>query len=112
MAKVRRRAIRKCVGRLRVLSGPRRCADDHPCPDGRPRYRRSPLGRGVPVHRIYKMNTHEIESAIEHAINALSLAKLALSKSALPIFNESDIIRKVDHVEPKDDAASRALAAL
>jgi hypothetical protein len=58
------------------------------------------------------MNTHEIESAIEHAINALSLAKLALSKSALPIFNESDIIRKVDHVEPKDDAASRALAAL
>jgi hypothetical protein len=56
------------------------------------------------------MNTHEIESAIEHAINALSLAKLALSKSALPMFSESDIIRKL--AEPKEDAAARALGVL
>jgi hypothetical protein len=55
----------------------------------------------------------EIESAIEHAINALSLAKLALSKSALPVFNESDTLRKLDHVEPvHGDAGARALAML
>jgi hypothetical protein len=48
------------------------------------------------------MNAHEIENAIEHAINALSLAKLALSKSALPMFNESDVLRKVN--EPRASA--------
>jgi hypothetical protein len=47
------------------------------------------------------MNHDQIESAIEHAINALALAKLALSKSALPVFDDSDILRKVDHVEPR-----------
>ena len=42
------------------------------------------------------MTADEIESAIEHAINALSLAKLALSKSSLPAFSQSDILRKSD----------------
>jgi hypothetical protein len=41
----------------------------------------------------------EIESAIEHAINALGLAKLALSKSALPAFSESDVLRKSDLID-------------
>jgi hypothetical protein len=40
------------------------------------------------------MTANEIESAIEHAINALGLAKLALSKSALPVFSQSDELRK------------------
>lgn len=61
------------------------------------------------------MNANEIESAIEHAINALSLAKLALSKSALPVFNPSDVLRKVEplaeHWSPGDPGAA-ALAAL
>jgi hypothetical protein len=57
------------------------------------------------------MNANEIESAIEHAINALSLAKLALSKSALPVFNESDVLRKALS-EPMGDAAKRALDLL
>jgi hypothetical protein len=58
------------------------------------------------------MNHDQIESAIEHAINALSLAKLALSKSALPIFDESDIIRKSDLDAPVVSAADAALASL
>jgi hypothetical protein len=41
----------------------------------------------------------EIESAIEHTINALGLAKLALSKSALPAFSESDVLRKSDLID-------------
>jgi hypothetical protein len=55
------------------------------------------------------MNASQIESAIEHAINALSLAKLALSKSALPMFNESDTIRKADAPRDTYDHARRAL---
>jgi hypothetical protein len=58
------------------------------------------------------MNHDQIESAIEHAINALALAKLALSKSALPVFNDSDVLRKSDLAESKDDPAKRALAIL
>ena len=57
------------------------------------------------------MNNDEIESAIEHAINALSLAKLALSKSALPVFNDSDALRKAS-LAPKADQSVAALAAL
>jgi hypothetical protein len=40
------------------------------------------------------MDAHEIESAIECAINALGLAKIALQKSALPAFSERDDLRK------------------
>jgi hypothetical protein len=40
------------------------------------------------------MSNDEVEQAIETAINALGLAKLALSKSALPIFSQSDELRK------------------
>jgi hypothetical protein len=64
------------------------------------------------------MTTDEIESAIEHAINALGLAKLALSKSSIPVFNERDILRKADLTDtlPRAslaaDAATKALAAL
>jgi hypothetical protein len=61
------------------------------------------------------VNPHEIENAIEHAINALALAKLALSKSALPMFSDSDVLRKGDgivYVEPKDDPAQRSLDML
>lgn len=61
------------------------------------------------------MNTNEIESAIEHAISALSLAKLALSKSALPMFNEGNVLLKADHgarKPPLGDAAAKALAGL
>jgi hypothetical protein len=58
------------------------------------------------------MNHDQIESAIEHAINALALAKLALSKSALPVFNDGDILRKADLAEPKADPAARALEML
>jgi hypothetical protein len=42
------------------------------------------------------MDAHEIEAALEHAINALGLAKIALSKSALPVFSQSDELRKSD----------------
>jgi hypothetical protein len=40
------------------------------------------------------MTNDEVEQAIETAINALGLAKLALSKSALPVFSHSDELRK------------------
>jgi hypothetical protein len=40
------------------------------------------------------MTNDEVEQAIETAINALGLAKLALSKSALPVFSQSDELRK------------------
>jgi hypothetical protein len=40
------------------------------------------------------VNADEIEAALEHAINALGLAKIALSKSAIPVFSEWDILRK------------------
>ena len=60
------------------------------------------------------MTTDEIESAIEHAINALGLAKLALSKSSIPVFSESDVLRKANGLTPvrSDDAAKAATAAL
>ena len=63
------------------------------------------------------MNVNEIESALDNAINALGLAKLALSKSALPAFSGSDIIRKSDLAdsEPRASAvidAERVLADL
>jgi hypothetical protein len=56
------------------------------------------------------MNQDQIESAIEHAINALALAKLALSKSALPVFNDSDVLRKL--AEPKANTGTVALGIL
>jgi hypothetical protein len=64
---------------------------------------------------VKPMNTSEIESAIEHAINALSLAKLALSKSALSVFNDRDVLRKADLDPPRageDDVAKRGLEML
>ena len=60
------------------------------------------------------MNVNEIESAIEHAINALALAKLALQKSSLlPAFIESDVIRKANGLTPtrSDDAITKAATA-
>jgi hypothetical protein len=64
------------------------------------------------------MNRDQIESAIEHAIDALGLAKLALSKSALPILNDSDVLRKVDTltsalrpIEYAADPTMRAIAS-
>ena len=60
------------------------------------------------------MNHDQIESAIERAIDALALAKLALSKSVLPVFNDSDVLRK-GLAEPSAIAGydpSRALATL
>jgi hypothetical protein len=51
------------------------------------------------------VNHDQIESAIDDAISALGAAKLALSKSALPIFNERDILRKAFL---GDDPATRA----
>jgi hypothetical protein len=60
------------------------------------------------------MNANEIESAIEHAINALSLAKLALSKAERPTIDYvSDVLRKADLAEPQpSDIAKRALDML
>jgi hypothetical protein len=40
------------------------------------------------------MTNDEVEQAIENAINALGLAKIALSKSALPVFSEGDSLQK------------------
>ena len=51
------------------------------------------------------MSTDEIENAIEHAINALGLAKIALTKSALPVFSERDILRKGLADEPRASAS-------
>ena len=56
------------------------------------------------------MNHDQIEFAIEHAINALALAKLALSKSALPMFSESDVLHKVN--DPRDEPKVDPLALL
>jgi hypothetical protein len=56
------------------------------------------------------MDAHEIEAALEHAINALGLAKIALSKSALPAFSQSDELRKTFLLD--DPRASRGDAIM
>jgi hypothetical protein len=60
------------------------------------------------------MNHDEIESAIEHAINALSLAKLALSKAERPTIDYgSDVLRKaLAEPQSKNNIAKRALDML
>jgi hypothetical protein len=62
------------------------------------------------------VNVNEIESALDHAISALGAAKLALSKSSIPVFSPSDVLRKADGLHPRagrsDDVSSKALEML
>jgi hypothetical protein len=57
------------------------------------------------------LTKNEIERAVE-AVRALTDIVEKMHKASWPAASDSDVLRKVDHVEPMGDAAERALDML